>query len=113
MPKIKNIKLEVTIIFTKEDKYIVAYCPALDLSGYGYTESEANVSFGKNLDIFFEETVEKGTLDKVLLNLGWTIKKKPVAYFEPPSLDAAILSKFSNSKGLTFKQEVVPIPIAN
>ncbi len=75
MDKIKNISLKVRILFRKESDFYVAYCPALELSGYGYNKSDAKKSFSENLDIFLEEVNEKGTLDKVLLNLGWSLRK--------------------------------------
>lgn len=113
MPKLKNFKLQLLIAFSKEDKYIVAYCPALNLSGYGYTEVQAKSSFEQNLEIFFEETSAKGTLEKVLLDLGWTIRKKPQALYEQPCLDVNFLSKYKNLENVNFKSEVVQIPVYN
>jgi predicted RNase H-like HicB family nuclease len=56
---------EIEIIILKEGKYFVAYCPALELSSYGKTEPGALSAFEENLDIFFEETLKKETLEKV------------------------------------------------
>lgn len=70
MSQIKNINLKVQVLFKKEGDFYVAYCPALELSGYGYSKSDAKKSFSENLEIFIEEVNEKGTLDKVLLDLG-------------------------------------------
>lgn len=35
------IKVQLTIYFFEEDQYTIAYCPALDLSGYGMNEEQA------------------------------------------------------------------------
>jgi len=89
----------------------VAFCPALDLSGYGYTIEESKKSFEKNLEIFFEETIEKGTIYNVLLNLGWSLKKKPKYDFIPPDISSSLINEYSHSPGFTLKDEVVQVPL--
>lgn len=49
----------------------VAYTPALDLSTSGKTHKEVQKRFNEIVDIFFEEIIERGTLDEVLAGLGW------------------------------------------
>jgi len=109
--KIKNINLELLIAIYKEEDYFVTYCPALELSGYGKTKEQAKSSFEVNMQIFFEETLRKGTLDKILLELGWSLKKKPIVIFEPPSIENDTLARFSKYNS-TFLKELVPIPIS-
>jgi hypothetical protein len=41
-----SINVKVAVISFKEDNTHIIYCPALDLSGSGNTESEAKESFG-------------------------------------------------------------------
>lgn len=75
----------LSLIEFEEDNVTIIYSPALDLSGYGYSQSEAKRSFTEALHEFFRYTNNKGTLDKVLKDLGWVIrgsKKKPK--FNPP-----------------------------
>ena len=36
-----KVNIEILVLLFKEGKYIVAYCPALELSSYGKTEKEA------------------------------------------------------------------------
>ena len=65
------------------------------MSGYGHSEEEAKSSFSESLHEFFRYTHNKNTLDKVLKDLGWSIKgtkKKPK--FNPP-LDSDLVT--SNS----------------
>ncbi len=92
-----NHKFQVglSLIEFSEDKVIIIYSPALDLSGYGHSEEEAKNSFTTSLHEFFKYTHNKNTLDKVLLDLGWTIKgTKKNPKFNPP-LDSDLVS--SNS----------------
>jgi len=77
--------ISLSLVEFKEEDVIIIYSPALDLSGYGYTEVEAKNSFSEALHEFFRYTNNKNTLDKVLKKLGWSIKgskKKPK--FNPP-----------------------------
>ena len=68
-----------------EDNVIIIYSPALDLSGYGQSETEAKKSFSEALHEFFRYTTNKRTLYKILKDLGWSVrgsKKQPK--FSPP-----------------------------
>lgn len=69
-----NFSLPVTIL--KEGKQYIAYTPALDLSTSGNTYKQAKKRFEEIVDIFFEEIIEKGTLEEVLSELGWKKIKK-------------------------------------
>lgn len=64
-----EFKLPVSIL--REGKKFIAYTPTLDLSTSGNNYDEAKQRFGEIVNIFFEELVKKGTLKKVLQNLGW------------------------------------------
>ena len=57
-----KIKCTLPLIIFEEDNCIITFCPALDLSGYGSTESEANHSFEETLSEYFKYTVNKKTL---------------------------------------------------
>ena len=83
--KIQNsliVGLVVEII--EENNSIIAYCPALELSSYGKDLEIAKKRFEKEVEIFFIETARKGTLEKYLLKLGWTLKSKPIPQYIPP-----------------------------
>jgi len=75
----------LSLVEFEEENVTIVYSPALDLSGYGYSQEEAKQSFTEALNEFFRYTNNKNTLDKVLKDLGWAIrgsKKKPK--FNPP-----------------------------
>jgi len=74
-----EVSLPVSIL--KEGKYFVAYTPALDLSTSGKTFAEVKERFSEVVQIFFEELLEKGTLEEVLFGLGWQRSRKE---WKPP-----------------------------
>ena len=47
-----KIDVKLPLIEFEEDGCYVVYCPALDVSGYGKTEPEANQSFTVSLFLF-------------------------------------------------------------
>ena len=102
-----EITMQLQVALFKEDGQFVAYCPALELSSYGDTPKEAKQAFDEALDIFVEETTEKGTLEKVLLQLGWSLKRKPKPDYQPPQLDASKVSRHNPS----FYKERFAIPV--
>ena len=66
-----KIQFSLPVIVMKEASGFVAYSPALDLSTVGETFDKAKVMFEEAVDIFFEEIIEKGTVDRALEELGW------------------------------------------
>ena len=90
----KKISVGLEVVFYEEGDYMVAYCPALDLSSFGKDENDAKNSFVDALDIFIEETHKRGTLEKILLDLGWSLRKKPSADYKPPMTDDMIKLKY-------------------
>ena len=102
----------LSLVEFEEDNVTIIYSPALDLSGYGYSQPEAKQSFSEALHEFFQYTNKK-TLDKVLKDLGWAIrgsKKKPK--FNPPK-DSDLVSlnplynEIVNSKSYKVSREEV------
>lgn len=71
----KSIKVHLDIIRFEDSGSQIVYCPALDLSGYGKDDASAEESFKITLEEFFRYTINKNTLSKELLRLGWVIKK--------------------------------------
>lgn len=64
-----NAKLPLTIF--KEGDLYVADCPVLEIATAGKTVDEAKIRFNELVQIFFEELIDMGTLDQVLLSCGW------------------------------------------
>lgn len=81
-----NITVNVPVLLFKEGNAHIIYCPALDLSGSGNTESEAKESFVIVVTEFLNYTTHKGTLWTDLKNLGWTIQKNKKKPATPPPM---------------------------
>ncbi len=103
-------KVEVAVFISKEGDSVIAYCPALELSSYGDTEDEARSSFEEVLEIFIEETVNKGTLEKVLLKLGWTLQQVPQVNYRPPRISEEDLFNWMKTKAQNVVTEQIAIP---
>jgi len=70
----ETIKADLEIYKFKEDDMYVIYCPSLDLSAYGKTESEAENEFGEVFRIHFTYCLNKNTLEEDLKKHGWNFK---------------------------------------
>lgn len=51
----------------------IAYCPALDLSGYGETEEQAKSSFEEVMKQYIKYGISHGTLFRDMKKYGWNI----------------------------------------
>jgi predicted RNase H-like HicB family nuclease len=102
-----NVSLEVQLF--KEGDYIVSYCSALELSSFGQTEDEAKQGFEGALGTFLEETSNRGTLEKVLLDPGWSLVKKPKPNYKPPRLKMRFSAK--NPAFIRSFRESIDMPV--
>lgn len=80
-----NFEVQLPISIFREGKYFIAYTPALDLSTSAESFEEVKQRFSEVVKIFFDEVSRKGTLDKVLSELGWRRIQK---HWTPPTLIA-------------------------
>jgi predicted RNase H-like HicB family nuclease len=78
-----HMKINVPVSYFKEDKSFVAYTPALDLSSAGKTLKEAEKNIAEAVEIFMEEICKRGTLNEVLLSLGWKKVSKTKQWMPP------------------------------
>jgi hypothetical protein len=78
-----DIGAKIPVVFFEEGDKVIAYSPALDLSTYGSSEEQARKRFIEAAAIFFNEILEKGTLDEVLEECGWR-KAKISKSWSPP-----------------------------
>jgi hypothetical protein len=54
----------------------VAYCPSLNLVGYGNGEEAAKKDFEWVMGDYFGDMLSQGTLEKDLLKLGWASSRR-------------------------------------
>lgn len=79
-----DIQIKLPVSFMKEGNDFIAYTPVLDLSTVGKNFEEAQKRFMEVVQVFLEELAEKGTLDEVLIELGWQ-KNNNTEEFSIPS----------------------------
>ena len=53
----------------------VSYCPALDVYSQGDTEDEASANLIEALQLFVQSCYERGTLDAVMKERGFTVEQ--------------------------------------
>ena len=87
-----KIQFSLPVIVMKESSGFVAYSPALDLSTVGETFDKAKARFDEAVGIFFEEIVEKGTLNEALEESGW---QKVNRKYTPPVIVGQQTESFS------------------
>lgn len=90
--KQKSLEFALPVSILKEGESFIAYSPALDLSTVGKTFQEAKDHLEEAVQIFFAEITEKGTLEEVLLELGW---KKQAEKIVPPLVVSHQTEQFS------------------
>ncbi|MEM9985130.1 MAG: hypothetical protein AAF804_08545 [Bacteroidota bacterium] len=82
-----QFSLRLDVIIFREGEQVIAFAPALDISGYADTEGEALTSLNAALEEFLTFGVENDTLIDELERLGWTKEAdKP----HPPQLSHLI-----------------------
>jgi predicted RNase H-like HicB family nuclease len=77
----QHFSIKIPVSFFREDEYFIAYSPILDISTSAKTLDQAKKRFEELIIIFFEEIKAKGTLEKVLTEMGW---KKIQKAWSPP-----------------------------
>lgn len=83
-----NVKIGIYLFI--DDNTYIAYCPALDLSGYGTTEKEAKDSFEQSFRMYIEYCLNKNTLVKDLQSHGWGIKSMKQKRIKSPDVKSMI-----------------------
>lgn len=93
------------LIFEDEGQWFY-YSPALDLTGYGLNQAEAEQSYKVALEELLKYTINKKTLKKLLIDLGWHFTKhsKKNQILEAPSL-AQLLARDNYLKEIFNEKE--------
>ncbi len=68
-----DLEFLLPVILFSEGSTIIAYCPMLDLSGYGTDEASAKDSFRIVLSEFIKYSLEHDTFESELKRLGWKV----------------------------------------
>lgn len=76
--KANRIIIQVAGNIFKEGNRYIADCPPLQLSTHGASINEVQKNFAEALNLWLRITIERNTLEKALLELGWQIEKKQI-----------------------------------
>ena len=114
-----NVKANIVLISFKEEENYIIYSPHLEVTGYGKSEEEAMESFNHCLGVFLDYTVNKKTLHKELISLGWELKKgtiKDPKKINAPSISELLkhnsaLEELLNKHDIKTTQKEVSIPL--
>lgn len=89
----KHLSYNLPVLITKQNKRFVAYTPALDISTSGKSEKEVKKRFVGLVNVFIEEIITAGTVNDVLVELGWNkVQKKwtPPKVISSQSIDLRV-----------------------
>ena len=84
-------KLEATLPLKieKKEKWYISSCPILDVFSQGKSREEAQDNLSEALSLFFISCFERGTLDEVLKDCGFSpiklLKSKKESYISADS----------------------------
>ena len=92
-----RVTISVQVFLMREGKQIAAYCPALELAAYGSSKAGAKRAFEAVVENFLGDTIHRGTLEQVLLKLGWSIVQLGERRFFPPLLSDVNFQKILRS----------------
>lgn len=110
-------KVNLPLIRFEEDGCKIAYCPALDVSGYGNSAEEALESFKISLEEFFRYVTNKKTFEKEMERMGWTISHNRKREMTPPPMTKLLqendnFSRIFNEHPFNKEDYTVDLPIA-
>jgi predicted RNase H-like HicB family nuclease len=73
------VKFEVCLPYDiiERDRWVVAFCPVLDIYSQGDTREEAKEALIETIQLFLESCFERGVLDEVLKDCGFQPVKIP------------------------------------
>ena len=75
MQEAAQIEFKFPMVVKRRPKWYLATCPALDLSSQGPTSEKALANLNQAVQAFVADCFERGTLDQVLRNAGFSPAK--------------------------------------
>lgn len=106
------IKLDV-YIFTEDDT-VIAYSPALDLCGSGYTEAEAKESFHITVSEYLNFGLSHKTLVADLRSHGWKVRSLKQRKMTSPTFETLLRNNDTFRDILEnkdYRKESQPMPL--
>lgn len=87
-----RISVTLDVYLFDDNGIVIAYSPALDISGYGETEAKAKESFEIVMDEYIRFGLSHRTLIKDLRSHGWKVKSFRQRKMSAPSFDLLLKS---------------------
>lgn len=84
-----TVKIALTLYYWEKENLHFVYSPALDLTGYGKTQTDAQKSFELVLEEYSSYTSSKNTIYDDLEKIGWTVNRSK-KIIEPPGLEVML-----------------------
>lgn len=110
-----HMYINLDIYMFKDGQAYIVYAPALDLSGSGNTQKEAEESLYITVQEYFDYTLSKRTLIKDLRAHGWKVQSWKQRKYKAPTVEQLIagnpeLWEILNRPDYTKTIAKVPIP---
>ncbi len=95
-----QITVKLPIRITRKGNVYIAVCPALDVITQGETESQARKNIGEALYLFLRSCIERGTLDAILKQCGFSPTSDPIPETDEEQIDIPLylLAQFVESR---------------
>jgi predicted RNase H-like HicB family nuclease len=97
-----GLSIKLAIKISKKGEWFIASCSSLDVITQGETQEQARRNITEALYLFFRSCIERGTLDAVLKQCGFTSISESMGDMEPDeeqiNVPLYLLSKFSDSE---------------
>lgn len=72
MEAVVEFNFRLPVQYRQDGKYLVAWCPLLDISSQGFNREEATANLIEATQAFLESCFERGVLDEVLKASGFS-----------------------------------------
>jgi predicted RNase H-like HicB family nuclease len=95
-----EITVKLPIRITRKGNLYIASCPSLDVVTQGDTEDQARKNIGEALHLFLRSCIERGTLDAVLKQCGFSPTSEPIVEADEEQINVPVylLAQFADSK---------------
>lgn len=97
-----KISIGLPIKARKKGDWFLASCSSLDVVSQGETQEQAKKNIGEALYLFFRSCIERGTLDAVLKQCGFTSISESIGDMEPDEeqidIPLYLLSEWSDTE---------------
>jgi len=95
-----EITVKLPIRLEKREKWFLASCDVLDVVTQGETEEQARKNIGDALYLFLMSCIERGTLDVVLRQCGFSPTSDPAVEPEEEQINIPLhlLAQFADSR---------------